>query len=65
MAEQLSREEAILFLTRQRDEMDDNAHTKEEAINVLAETGAKIGYAPTMRCLVMGIAPEDSIRWGK
>lgn len=64
MPQQLTREEAIQFLTRQRDLMDDTT-TKEDAIKVLEETGDVIGYAPAMRCLVKGLEPEESIRWGK
>jgi len=40
------------------------ASTKDETIAVLAEAGKAVGYAPAMRCLVAGKAPEDSIKWG-
>ena len=64
MAEQLTREEAIRFLTMQRDLLEE-ATTKESALVLLLEAGSKIGYAPAFRCLVKGLEPEDSIRWGK
>ena len=62
--EPLTREEAVDFLTMQRDLMDD-AKDKTTVIRVLRETGERIGYAPAFRCLVKGLSPEQSIRWGK
>ena len=64
MAEQITREEAIQFLTMQRDLAHDSL-TKDEFITILLETGEKVGYAPAFRCLVKGLEPEQSIRWGK
>ena len=69
--EQLTREEAVQFLTMQRDLVDDvvagvgNSGEAAKAFKILAETGDKIGYAPAFRCLVKGLEPEESIRWGK
>uniref|UniRef100_A0A6M3JXB0 Ig-like domain-containing protein n=2 Tax=viral metagenome TaxID=1070528 RepID=A0A6M3JXB0_9ZZZZ len=62
--EQLTREEAIQILTRQRDFADD-AKTKDEYMKVLEEAGDIVGYAPAFRCLVKGQEPEVAIRWGK
>ena len=62
--EQLVRADAIQFLTMQRD-LADGTTTKEEFIVVLQETGDRIGYAPAFRCLVKGLEPEESVRWGK
>ncbi|KKL04145.1 hypothetical protein LCGC14_2619040 [marine sediment metagenome] len=62
--EQISREEAIQVLTMYQDLASD-AETKERFIEVLADAGRAIGYAPAMRCLVMCVSPEDAIRWGK
>lgn len=63
-AQRMTREEAVKYLTMQRDWMDE-AVTKERTIEILSETGKAIGYAPAFRCLVIGLDPEDSIRWGK
>lgn len=60
--EKLSREEAIMYLTKQRD-MAEDSKTKEEYRKVLEETGTMVGYAPAFRCLVRGMEPEQSIRW--
>lgn len=72
MAEQLTREEALQFLTMQKDKLEDLKSDSmfgpgmvQDALDILLETGNKIGYAPTMRCLVAGLDPEQSIRWGK
>lgn len=62
--EKLTREEAIQYLTMQRD-LAEGAETKQFFIAILLGTGDKIGYAPAFRCLVKGLDPEDSIRWGK
>ena len=64
MAEQLTREEAIQYLTMQRDLITE-ANTASEFRRILETTGDKIGYAPAFRCLVKGLEPEQSIRWGK
>lgn len=64
MAEQMTREEAIQFLTMQRDLADD-AKTKLEFRNIMSKAGEAVGYTPAFRCLVNGLSPEDSIRWGK
>lgn len=66
MAEQMTREEAIQFLTMQRDYFE-MAKTPEcnLALEILKDVGEKIGYAPAFRCLVKGLSPEESIKWGK
>ena len=66
MAEKMSREEAIQYLTGQRDRMDDAIAINESikvVLSILQETGETIGYTPAFRCLVMGLEPEQSIRW--
>ncbi len=68
--EELTREEAVEYLTMQRDLFDDAAKTlgtdfKAEALKILKETGDKVGYTPAFRCLVKNLSPEESIRWGK
>lgn len=67
MPEQLTREEAIQYLTMQSDLATEAARTNNlvDYLKILRETGDKIGYAPAFRCLVKGLEPEDSIRWGK
>lgn len=71
MAEKMSREEAVQFLTMQRDLfMDTLSAVKckpdaDKLMAILEVAGDKIGYAPAFRCLVKGLAPEDSIKWGK
>lgn len=65
---QMSREEAIQFLTMQRDKMADaqaDTGPSDESMSILEKTGDKIGYAPAFRCLVKGLSPEESIKWGK
>jgi hypothetical protein len=32
---------------------------------LLKEAGERVGYAPAFRCLVIGMSPEDSVKWGK
>jgi hypothetical protein len=62
--ERMAREEAVQYLTMQRDLAKD-CQTKDEFAKILSETGDAIGYTPTFRCLVKGLEPEESIRWGK
>ena len=64
MAEQLSRAEAVDILTMARDLLDDTQSLVDYK-RILLETGEKIGYAPAFRCLVKGLEPEESVRWGK
>ncbi len=67
--EKLSREEAVQFLTMKRDQLDEvtnnSGGSPDEVMVILRETGTKVGYTPAFRCLVMGLEPEQSIRWGK
>lgn len=65
MASRITRQEAIEFLTGQRDLMDDARREKDaEAIfKILKEAGKMVGYAPAFRALVMDIAVEEAIRW--
>lgn len=76
MAEQITREEAIQFLTMQRDLYEDaKRQVRNETANaaggvdlmlrLLEQAGDTVGYAPAFRCLVKGLEPEESIRWGK
>ena len=59
---QYTKQEAIKVLEVGQAKME-VAKTKEEALAVLKEVGQEVSYAPTFRCLVMGKAPEESIRW--
>lgn len=54
--------EAVEILQVAKAKMD-AATTKEEALAVLKEAGHEVSYTPTFRCLVMGVAPEQSIGW--
>lgn len=73
MAEKLTRGEAVQYLTMQWDKLADLdsepeypvAKVKADVLAILEETGDKIGYVPAFRCLVKGLDPEESIRWGK
>ena len=67
MAEQITREEAVQYLAMAQDMFDDSekADDVHNAVKVLREAGAKVGSAPAFRCLVMGLEPEQSVRWGK
>lgn len=62
--ERITREEAIQYLTKQRD-LAEVELRKDEFIKLLLEAGETIGYTPAFRCLVKGLEPEESIRWGK
>lgn len=73
---QLSRDEAIQYLTMQRDLYEDAKRqvTNETAsaaggldlmLRLLEQAGDVVGYAPTFRCFIKGLEPEDAIRWGK
>ena len=62
MAERMSREEAVQFLTKQRDLAED-CESAQDFRKLLEETGDAIGYTPAFRCLVKGLEPEQSIRW--
>lgn len=58
------REEAIAILRRSQQFLQGDmtwADAKEE----LKAVGSQVGYTPAFRCLVMGQAPEDSVRWGR
>lgn len=65
--ERMTREEAIQYLTMAKDMFDDavEANNTHEAVKVLRNAGEKVGYTPAFRCLVKGMDPEQSIRWGK
>jgi len=66
--ERMTREEAVQYLTMQRDLLADaigNTDDVGKVMQILAETGDKIGYTPAFRCLVKGMDPDESIRWGK
>jgi len=65
--EKLTREEAIQKLTKRLDEFTDAKNDGELnlALSMLEYAGDEVGYAPAFRCLVKGLSPEDSIRWGK
>ena len=67
MAEQLTRKEAVEFLTMQQDLFADAKEANELAkcLEIIEQAGDKVGYAPAFRCLVKGLEPEESIRWGK
>jgi len=67
MAEKLTRDEAIQYLTKQRDLAADALRDGDAngIMAILLETGEAIGYTPAFRCLVKGLEPEESIRWGK
>ena len=60
--ERITREEAIQYLTKQRD-MAMEAQEVFQFKAILQETGETIGYTPAFRCLVKGLEPEESIRW--
>lgn len=60
--ERITREEAVQYLTKQRD-MAMEAQEVFQFKAILLETGETIGYTPAFRCLVKGLEPEESIRW--
>uniref|UniRef100_A0A6M3JBT1 Ig-like domain-containing protein n=1 Tax=viral metagenome TaxID=1070528 RepID=A0A6M3JBT1_9ZZZZ len=60
--ERMTREEAVQYLTKQRDLADD-CQTASDFKAILLETGEAVGYTPAFRCLVKGLEPEQSIRW--
>lgn len=65
MAEQLTREEAVDILTMARDLMADAMDDAKKVLNIIEQAGNRVGYTPAFRCLVKGLEPEESIRWGK
>lgn len=58
------RENAIFALTNAKAKLD-VATTRDEALAILKEAGKAAAYSPAFRCLIMGMSPEDSIRWGR
>lgn len=64
MREKMTREEAVQCLTKLRDLAEVEVR-KDEFAKILLEAGEAVGYTPAFRCLVMGLEPEESIRWGK
>lgn len=68
---QMSRDEAVQYLTMQRDLLADAMAAIPDktyiarVVKTIEETGDTIGYAPAFRCLVKGLSPEESIKWGK
>lgn len=59
----ITKEEAVGILTEAKKKLA-KATTKDETLAVLKEAGGKVGYAPAMRCLVAGVEPDKSVRWG-
>lgn len=57
-----TKEEAVPILRVGKAKMDE-AQTRDETLEILKEVGGEVGYAPTFRCLVMGVSPEESIKW--
>ena len=67
MADKLTREEAIEYLTMASDMFWDSVseNNVHNAVKILREAGDKVGYTPAFRCLVKQLSPEESVRWGK
>lgn len=58
----LSKEEGIELLRGLKEQLDKTEKTKD-ALEVLALAGQSVGYKPAFRALVMGIEPEQAIKW--
>ena len=58
----LTREEAKTILRTAKAKLAE-AKTKSETLAVLKEAGKAVGYTPAFRCLVMGLIPDESIKW--
>jgi len=60
----VQRENAIFALIEAQSKMAE-ATTKEQVLAIMKEAGKAATYTPTFRCLVMGMSPEESIKWGR
>lgn len=58
----ITAEQAIQYLHEAKIQMD-TITTWEMARLQLQMAGREVGYKPAFRCLVMGITPENSVRW--
>ncbi len=58
----ITKEEGIALLKRLKDEL---AKIKDvpAALELLALAGKSVGYKPAFRALVMGVEPEQAIKW--
>ena len=58
----ISKEQAIEALYRAKEQLE-TAADKQAILDVLAEAGKAVGYKPAFRVLVMGVKPEEAIKW--
>jgi hypothetical protein len=58
----MSKDEGIQLLKSCKEQLGKTPKTAD-ALQVLALAGKSVGYAPTMRALVMGVEPEKAIKW--
>ena len=58
----ITKEQAIEALYSAKEQLE-TVTDKAGTIKVLAEAGKAVGYKPAFRALVMGVKPEDAIRW--
>lgn len=58
----LSKEEGIELLRQLKEQLGKTEKTKD-AIPVIALAGKSVGYKPAFRALIMGVEPEQAIKW--
>jgi hypothetical protein len=61
--EPITKAQGINLLKEAKEKLS-KATKKDDVIAILRAAGQAVGYSPAMRCLVAGIEPEQSIRWG-
>lgn len=58
----LSKQEGIELLRGLKEQLGKVEKTKD-ALEILALAGRSVGYKPAFRALVMGVEPEQAIKW--
>lgn len=57
-----SKEEGIKLLRELKEQLGKTEKTAD-ALGILALAGKSVGYKPAFRALVMGVEPEQAIKW--
>ncbi len=58
----MSKEEGIELLMTLKEQLG-KTEKVSDALQVLALAGKSVGYKPAFRALVMGVEPEQAIKW--
>ncbi len=59
----LTREEGIELLKKLKEQLAKIKDDVPAALELLALAGKSVGYKPAFRALVMGVEPEQAIKW--